>query len=271
MKMSRWIPVLMVMFLAACSNEPDIQLSGEERSAVDTEKDYNQYANDIQNIVQAALEEAGSDGGRVAGSELLECAEVTIAGDKNSGSIVVDYGDGCEGPLGHIRKGRIEIEYNGNYLLKGSSYNLETVDFFIDDVQVEGSRTATNISESLLLPKFRVVTTEGKIIWPDGTFMTREEERTHTVNIDLDDQSFSLVVEGTANGITRMGEEYESTVQTEILYESDCLLSGQYVPSSGVILIERPEKPGITVDFGAGDCDGTVQVTVGGISIELDI
>jgi hypothetical protein len=38
-----------------------------------------------------------------------------------------------------------------------------------------------------------------------------------------------------------------------------------------VILIERPEKPAINVDFGSGDCDGKVSVNVGSISIELEI
>ena len=264
--------VFALVAVAGCSSDPDLQLSGEERSAVDTERDFNQYANDLQTIVQAAMDEANDNvGGRTANSALLECAEVTISGTKESGMIRVDYGEGCEGPFGHIRKGVIEIEYNGNYLLKGSSYYLETVDFYIDNVKVEGSRTATNISETLLEPKFRIVTTEGKITWPDGTFMTREEEREHTLRIDLSDPSFTLEIEGSASGITRMGESYQSTIQNELVYESECLANAQYVPSRGDILIERPEKPDISVGFGEGECDGKVSVVVGIVVIELEI
>jgi hypothetical protein len=266
------ISVVIVFFFVGCNNEPDTRLSGEEKSAVSAEKEYNQYANDMQSVVQAAMEQANADaGGRTAENQILDCAEVSISGDKTAGTIRVDFGDGCEGPYGHVRKGVIEIEYTGNYLVKGSSYTLESIDFYIDDVKVEGTRTATNISETIAQPAFRVTTTDGRVTWPDETFITREEERVHTFSYDLGEQVITLEVTGSASGLTRLGEEYTSTIEAPLFYESDCLTSGQFLPSSGVILIKRPDKPDINADFGDGSCDGKVSVTIGSVSVEVEI
>lgn len=262
---------LLVLILGSCDNESPMVLSPNEKSAVDTEKEYNEYANDLNSILQAAIQEANGATNERTSNDLLECAVVTIDGTRETGSITVDFGDGCEGPFGRVRKGVLEIEYTGNYFVSGSTYSLETVDFYIDDVKVEGQRNATNISESLFAPKFRIITTEGKLTWPDGSTLTREEERIHSFEIDLADQSFSLTIEGTASGVTRLGEEYSSTIQTPIMYESDCLADRQYVPSTGLINIERPDKPLINVDFGDGECNGTVLVSVGSISIEVNL
>ena len=41
------LSVGIILFFMACSTEPELQLTGEEESAVNTEKEYNQAKKDI--------------------------------------------------------------------------------------------------------------------------------------------------------------------------------------------------------------------------------
>ena len=197
----------------------------------------------------------------------LACAVVTFEGDKQSGRVEIDFGTGCEGPDGKVRKGSIVVEYEGHWLVKDSKIFTILKDFYVDDVKVEGTRILTNVSVDLESLVYTVEIIGGKITWPvvEGTekSITRESDRLHTWIFGKSLDDFELHVEGEASGVTKDGIDYSSKIIEPLIFKSICKGNTIYLPTSGSKSITIPDKPEIGVDYGTGDCDKKITITIG--------
>ena len=276
----RWTAFLfsfVFLFFTACDNEsetPTVNFDEDEKSAYEAEESVENIFDVIESITNSAIQYAESNsGGRIAviTDPELACAEVSFTGTRESGRLEINFGDGCEGPDGKVRKGIIVIEYEGHWLATGSKIWTVLKDFYIDNVKVEGTRILTNVSVDLESLVYTVEIIGGKVIWPDQTFLTRESERTHTwfYGNGLDD--FEVYVEGTASGKTKLGVDYTSKTVEPLVFKSSCRGNTIYLPASGIKTITIPEKPVITVNYGGGDCDNKFTISIGESSKEVTL
>ncbi|MDX1628158.1 MAG: hypothetical protein R3345_05630, partial [Fulvivirga sp.] len=216
-----------------------------------------------------------NSGGRLAESAPEDdrfCGNFSFTGDKSAGTIVIDFGDGCEDQRGNIRTGKIFIQYQGGRLMPGSTVTTTLEDFTFNNVAVEGTRTLKNISESLEeYPVFQITLTGGSLTWPDGTVATREVDRVRVwVNAPnpINDEHH---VTGTATGITRRGVNYSMEVTDTLVYKRSCRLSSRgRIPVAGTKVITTDNRV-ITIDFGNGDCDKIVDILVDGNQEEVTL
>lgn len=275
----RWSTFLLsfvFIFFMACEEdiESNVNFNEDETSAYEAEETAENLFDVIESITNSAIKysEANS-GGRIAvdNDPELACAEIIFDGAKESGRLVINFGDGCEGPDGKVRKGIIVVEYEGHWLVRYSKVYTVFEDFYVDNVKIEGTRIMTNVSVDLKALVFSVEIREGKIIWPDGTFLTRQSERTHTLTFGDSIDDFELKVEGRASGKTRLGVEYTSQTVEPLVFKSSCKANSIYLPVSGVKTITIPEKPVITINYGEGDCDNKFMISIGKSSKEVTI
>lgn len=267
MKTKGFITLGMAAVLAtftACNNEetPSAvdQLELEMEAALD-----NAYESVDQAVEEGIAVVDASAGARMASpGNLGECAEVTH--DADNKIITIDFGtEGCIGIRGNEFKGQIVIEYNDRAYVPGAYRIITFVDFYVNDVKVEGTRTITNTSADETERQFTVTLVGGKLDFGDGIFATRDAEWVRTWFIG----EGIVTLSGGAEGVNINGVEYESNISTEdpITFSRACLVA---VPVSGTKTMTVGEYEG-SIDFGDGECDRLAVVTINGTSKTIDL
>lgn len=196
-------------------------------------------------------------------SGLGECAVVTH--DSENKTITIDFGDGCMGRLGNTVKGIIEIEYNDRAYVTGAYRIITFVDFYFNDIKVEGVRTITNTSASDTERQFTVILEDGKLDFGDGLFATREAEWVRTWYMGQG----IVTLSGGAEGININGIDYSVFVnaETPLTFSRECL---QRLPVAGVKAMQVGEREA-SVDFGDGECDRIIEITINGKTIVKEV
>ncbi len=236
---------------------------------LDSETSVESTLDDIDVIVDAGMDhEPAADGGRKKRphhdrrDQILDCATVTK--DTVAQTITIDYGDGCTGPNGVTRKGKILVTYSGRHFELGSYRIVTFEDFFVDSLQIEGTRTVTNISESDTTEViFETSLVGGKVTFGDGTFATREAEHVRTWYRGANPEEDLATLTGSATGTNRDGVDYISEIISELVFKRECREERVVIPVSGVMEMTSGENVA-TVDFGDGTCDNEVTVTING-------
>ena len=208
----------------------------------------------------------------------FSCATITfLFADNNStttphGFITIDFGDGCTDAKGNVRKGKIIVEFTGKRFLPDSRIITTFQDYFINGVKIEGVRTVTNVTGSVEEnPKFLIKVDNGKATWEDGTFVTREVNRTREwirANNPLEDK---WIVEGTAAGTNRNGKTYQVEITKALVYKRECAISAKvFIAVEGTKVLSIDNKV-ITIDYGTGECDRVVTITINGQSKDVTV
>lgn len=265
MQSKSWISLvlffaLFITFSCDKDNE-EIALTEEEQSAYEAELSTESYFDVVESITTSAVQYADANaGGRLAENSdpELVCATIELLPDNNK--IVVDFGDGCTGPDEKVRKGKVIIEYVGDWLTQGGLVTTILQDFYVDDIKVEGTRAVTTTGFQNMTLTQSVQISGGKVTWPDGTFITRKSTRTHRLIFGDQLSDIVLEVEGTAEGTTRTGIEYTSMTVEPLVFKAECFGHSMYVPASGITAITVTDLPQITVNYGDGACDGKLTI-----------
>jgi hypothetical protein len=274
-RLSNLLMMLAILSLGivACNKEDETLLTDDPNAetAVLNEEEFDADFDDALDVAFSAMDiELGTTGGRLTADERMTCAVRT----KVENTITIDFGEGCEGPAGRMRKGKIIITYTGRYFEPGSVITLTFEDFYLNGKKLEGTRTVTNLSETIEdYPKHNIKLVGGKITWPDGTTMTRETDRTRTWKRAANPINDEVEIFGTASGTNRRGISYSATVAetTPIVLKRSCWASGVFMPVSGIKVMTRTGRLTITTDFGDGTCDKIVTITIGERVKEVDL
>ncbi|WP_420318258.1 hypothetical protein [Ekhidna sp.] len=254
--------VAFMAFLSSCSDDETIGSDSiVEELDIDSEATLESNYEDVDIIVEAGMESISSNG-RINRDDILDCANITH--DEENKTVIIDYGDGCEGPGGRVRAGQIVITYSDHRLIPGAFREATFQNFSIDEVKVEGTRRVENVSESMDdHPTFSITLTGGKLIFDDGTEATRESSRTRTwirANNPLGDEAH---VDGNASGSRRDGVGYSMEILERLVYKRECWARGIFIPVAGVKQFTSGDNVAI-VDYGDGECDNVVTVTING-------
>jgi hypothetical protein len=260
--------ILSMLFMTAC-NQDDVQTPASEidDAAMEAESiaqsDFEEI-DDITSNVMVVTE--GSTGGRIASvdDDRCQCAEITH--DIVNKTITIDFGDGCEGPMGVVRSGIIFITYDGHRFVPDSWRKITFRDYYVNRRHIEGLRTITNISETIESnPTFHITLKEGKVTWPDETFATREADRIRVwirAENPLFDE-FHILGGSVSSGVNRTGIAYNTEVLTDLVYKRNCRnLRRIRIPVQGTKEIVTRENTCV-IDFGDGECDTEVELRCG--------
>jgi hypothetical protein len=194
----------------------------------------------------------------------LDCAVVTK--DTVNKVMTIDFGDGCEGPHGEVRKGKMIITYVGKRNEAGSTRTVTLENYFVDSVGIEGTRTIENVTaKNDSMRTIRTTMTNGKITFADGTFATRTADHTKVMyRGGLEGEDYSTIT-GSANGTKRDGALYSATILEALKYKRGCGEIHVVIPVSGIKEVVNGDTTA-TFDYGDGTCDNEVSVTVDGVT-----
>jgi hypothetical protein len=127
---------------------------------------------------------------------------------------------------------------------------------------LKGTRTSTNITAAPTdPPKFEVTLQGGQAIFPDNLVATRESDITWSWIRGASPALDQLIVHSnsTASGTTRSGRTYSVSLLEQLQYNRFCGIA-----VSGIKKYVIDGEKEVTIDYGDGDCDKTVDVTLNG-------
>lgn len=279
-----------LILLTACEDKLDF--NAKDTANVENEAAVDGYFEDTDDMSltviaadQATLNGSREIAGRNIGKDKLDfrfaCNTTTVTilfADDNSqatphGTITIDFGtDGCTDSKGNVRKGKIRVEYRGRRFMPGSTIITTTEGYSINGITLEGTRTVANITGSTEeSPKFSITLTDGKATWPDGLVATREVSRIREWIRGANPMNDEWRVTGSASGTNRNNNVYEMEITKALVYKRECAIGAKvFMAVEGTKELTVNGKL-ITIDYGTGDCDKTVTITVDGQSKQVEV
>jgi hypothetical protein len=189
--------------------------------------------------------------------------------------VIIDFGSGCEGKDGHVRKGKIIATYTGRLIISGNKASVTFDGFYIDSIQVEGTETITNTATNGNR-QFTVDVENARLSKPNGNYTAWNNHKVITQTDGLVTPEWALddvfTVEGNSNGQLKRGDllaNWESEINEPLVKKFLC----RWVVK-GVITSTLGTGAGAWVavlDYGSGDCDKKATVTINGSSQEISL
>ena len=286
LKRSSILMIAAISFVTSCNDVE--RISAEDSQDLSEEAMTYSYYQDIGDMVGVAIEaptEAQYNGGRMKGTFQVTDTRFTCDGSPltltintgsilpgnpdPSGSIVVDFGTGCTDLRGNVRSGKLVIIYRGRRFMPNSTLIVSGRDYTFNGVKLEGTLNIKNVTGSTdTSPRFNSILSAGKATFEDGTVAERRSNvTTQWVRGATPDENRLIIEQGsTAEGITRLGRDYSVTIDKQLEYKRFC---GIAVSGIKHYLIDNQKE--ITIDYGEGECDKEVKVTVNGVVRNLRV
>ena len=195
-----------------------------------------------------------------AGLEKDNCPTITWSAPPGTfpNTVVIDFGDGCVSATGRVKAGQIVVNQSAPMPQPGATRSITLVNFSIDSVGLEGTKTVTNNGPAG--PGQRSFTYNlvgGQATFPNGTVATRDATRTLTQLDGLGTDTFIddiFAITGNTTGVNRNGVPYSMTITEPLIKERNCL----WFISGTKELTYGPHFR--SIDFGNGFCDNLAQV-----------
>lgn len=208
-------------------------------------------------------------------AEAYNCLTVTIH-DNGTGefwprSWTLDFGsENCESFNGFMRRGKINVSMSDWWRNEGSLREISFEDFYFDDNKLEGVKTVLNtgLNDAGNIT-FTKKLSGGKISYADGTSMSWDCEKQSELIEGGDTFIFAdniWSVTGKGSGVNIDGNNYTMNITSALIYKNGC-----FYPVSGIITIETDEEETKTIDYGDGECDNLITVTVGDTSEVIEL
>jgi hypothetical protein len=283
-----WIASVAILF--SCEETVDFEAS--DTKSVENEAATDSYFEDTEDMSALVVAVEGgtlsgsrASAGRDVSKDKLDgrfaCATTTVslvfANDNTQtsphGFITIDFGTtGCQDARGNVRKGKIVVEFKGRRFLPGSKITTTLQGYEVNGVKMEGIRTVTNAQESKEdRPRFNITLADGKATWPDGSVATREVNRTREWIRATNPMNDQWTISGTASGTNRDERVYEINITKALVYKRECALSSRvFMAVEGTKELTVDGKK-ITIDYGSGECDRLVTITINGVSKEVEV
>lgn len=180
--------------------------------------------------------------------------------------VTIDYGEGCT--IGkRTRKGKIIITVSGPMWQEGSMREVTFEDYYVNDHKIEGVRTVTNQGRHMEGEYegkiyFTVVLERARVTTDDDFTITKQVNRTRTFvegeETKWDTRDDIWYIEGLATGVNRNGVAFTREITSPLWKEIGCRFITQ-----GTVLISAEGRPDAILDYGEGECDPDVTITVG--------
>jgi hypothetical protein len=179
-------------------------------------------------------------------------------------TVTVDYGTtNCDCNDGKTRRGKIVTTFTGQYIAPGTVITHTPVDYYVNDIKYDGSKTVTNMGLNGTGQPYFNVQIDGTATKTDGEVVTYTSTRVRTwvqgftTPTDRFDDQYSI--SGNATGSFSNGGGYTAQITNPLLVKVGCPF-----PISGTLEMTPINKPVRTIDYGQGTCDYSFTVTVNG-------
>lgn len=282
--MRKIIYSLIVLSFLSCkkdndtSFDNDLILSSGDSDVVSENNKMDNIFDDLHGVSEKGKTENESTNTRVGA---VSCPSVSLVDTV----LTLDFGTGCLYNYKQ-RKGKIEIHFTGRYRDQGTVVITKLIDYEVQDirfgtgfVKLDGEHVVENLGLIDGDMTWSVNVTDGKVTYSDGSVSTWNTSRTRTLVSEGTTAPFDETyrIEGYSNGITKNGTAYSMEISTSnpLIFDWECWFQSN-MPKSGEITLFEEGAYDRSIDYSynkseSEDCDRSVKVTYGTISLNLDL
>lgn len=280
---SAWALIAAITFTSCKKNDaisPDDNGIDEAVSVAESNELSATAFNDVFNIalgVQA--DDAGEEIGIGTGAGIMykpgsgestlgdRCYTVSVVPKEKNvwpKTATINFGEGCVGADGKLRKGKIIIIYTKPAYLPGAKISTTFDGYAVDSFALSGTHIITNTSTDNHFG-FKVEVINGKLtntntgFWRkyEGVHAHKQIEGMSTPFNPLDDV---YKVTGSSKGGNSNGRTWMREITTPVIRKYNCAWRG-----AGVVTIHWNQNPNAaTLDYGDGSCDNKALLTFKG-------
>jgi hypothetical protein len=269
LKLSTVLCLIALFGLAACDNELDLRSNETEEAQIAEAASVGENETDevleLLDAAETALDPASN--GRAATWD-YPCAELT--NDETAKIITIDFGDGCVGPYGRERSGKVLIAYSG-VVNDGVSNRIITFENYeVNNRSVTGTIELRDISENTdgtLESTKRLI--DLTVTFPNGESIVYNGSRTRKwlegVR-DGDPSNNVFEITGSVEGVASNGRTFTHRIVEPIVVDWSCRTAGNFARVAGLVEVERLRgfvNRTRSVDYGDGECDDQITITIG--------
>ena len=250
----------------------------ETINSIAFEEDIDNLVSESMNLISSTTSarpaDTAADKGpkRFKGDKYGDCA--TVVEDEENNTKTITFSEDCEGKRGQVRSGTMIVTYSETQGEAGSFRQVTYNDFYLNGVKIEGTRRTEIISIDESGSKtMRTSMSDGKMIYEDGTFETKNSEMTRYTHVENSEKQYSSLT-GSKSAVSTEGVNFSMEITTPIKFVYNCDDLGfrkrGKIPVEGVkVSIDGDQT--ITTDFGDGTCDTLVEVTKDGEVETVDL
>jgi hypothetical protein len=195
---------------------------------------------------------------------------ITIDTTSSPKSVTVDYGSSnCTCNDGKTRRGKIVTTFTGQYIAPGTIITHTPIDYYVNDVKFEGTKTVQNMGLNSNGQPYFNVQIDGTATLESGEVVdyisTRVRTWTTGFNTLLNRFDDEYDITGTSEATYSSGEGYSGNTTSPIHIKVGCGF-----PVSGTLNITPTGKPVRQINYGDGTCDYSFTVTVSGYTFTIN-
>jgi hypothetical protein len=207
------------------------------------------------------------NGPAAADGLLSSCATVTFdsINSADQDTIHINFGTvNCTGNDGRNRRGEILVYYSGAYRDSASVHTITFNNYFVNDNQVLGTKTVTNMGHNssgnlvydlTINGTIHLANNAGTINWISQR--QREWLQGESTAIWSDDM---YAVTGSASGTSSNGHTFTANITSPLIRNMALGCRRHFV--QGTFELTPDNLPERTIDFGSGACDDVATVTI---------
>ncbi|HEX6889538.1 MAG TPA: hypothetical protein VF141_02555 [Chryseolinea sp.] len=257
--------LFILSLFASCQREEGFEqgTEQEEEQIIESASVSEDASDDALEISALAETQLVVVGGRVA---LDLCAVITH--DELNKRIVIDFGDGCVGPYGRERRGKIIVTYSHELGDSIANRIITFENYFVNNKGVSGTielrDIAINAQGNLQCTKRLIDLT---ITFPNGERVVFNGSRIREWLAGAgDDNRFNNLyrITGSVTGKWCTGRTFTHEIVEPIIADWSCAALGNFARIAGVVEVTKLggyKDRKRTVDYGDGECDNIVVVT----------
>ncbi len=178
-------------------------------------------------------------------------------------TVTIDFGNGCLGRDGKLRKGKIVSIYTSPMAVPGAKVSTTFVGYYVDSLNIEGTHITENTSTSNM-QGWKVKVIDGKITnfnsnrWRKWNSVKDVLQITGngTPNLPLDD---IYKIDGAATGSNSAGHSWSSIITESLIKKFVCpwIVKGK-------VRLNRDGRIAL-LDYGDGNCDNQAIIYINGV------
>jgi hypothetical protein len=183
--------------------------------------------------------------------------------------VTIDFGTGCLGKDGKLRKGRIMTTYTGPMFVPGNSATSTFADYQVDSLRIGGTNSVENTSTSNKFA-WNVKVVDGKITnvltgtWRQWNSVRENKQiEGNGTPLLLSDDIFQI--SGNASGSNSNGNLWSSLITQPLVRKYICPWIGK-----GQVSITRNAATAI-LDYGDGSCDNKATITINSVVYNISL
>jgi len=195
---------------------------------------------------------------------------ITVDTVSSPKSVTIDWGStNCTCGDGKTRRGKIVTTFTGKYRDVGTVITHTPIDYYVNDMKIEGTKTVTNMGNNSNGQPYFNITVNGTVTMTDGDVFTYSSTRVRTwvagstTLINWLDDEYDIT--GSAQASSTNGNGYTASIVTPLHIKVGCA----YI-TSGTLEITPTNKPVRTINYGTGECDNTFTITVNGTTYTIN-